>query len=144
MAGDVAWTLHAAATWFMTGLIWFVQVVHYPLMQGVGQPGFSGYCAQHQRRTTWVVGPAMLVELATALWLLVRRTELRSSPAFAASVVLLAIIWISTAAWQAPRHGRLLQQGHAAEVPPLVRSNWLRTAAWTARGAIVAALGVAG
>ncbi|MFM7291924.1 MAG: hypothetical protein ACKO6B_11945 [Planctomycetia bacterium] len=26
--------LHFAATAFMTGLIWYVQVVHYPLMAG--------------------------------------------------------------------------------------------------------------
>ena len=31
--------LHAAATLFMTGLIWFVQVVHYPLFARVGEDG---------------------------------------------------------------------------------------------------------
>ena len=28
--------LHAGATFFMCGLIWFVQIVHYPLFAQVG------------------------------------------------------------------------------------------------------------
>ncbi len=34
--------LHAAATIFMTGLIWFVQVVHYPLFSEVARLGGAG------------------------------------------------------------------------------------------------------
>jgi sterol desaturase/sphingolipid hydroxylase (fatty acid hydroxylase superfamily) len=63
-----------AATWFMVGLIWFVQVVHYPLFAAVpaGEP-FAAYHRQHVRRTTWVVAPVMLVELVTAVALLLAR-----------------------------------------------------------------------
>lgn len=53
---------HAGATWFMTGLIWFVQIVHYPLMGAVPGDAFRVYQELHQRRTTWIVGPVMLVE----------------------------------------------------------------------------------
>ena len=35
--------VHVLATWFMTGVIWFVQVVHYPLMARVGAEGFAAY-----------------------------------------------------------------------------------------------------
>ena len=61
--------LHAAATVFMTGLIWFVQVVHYPLFSAVGRDRFSEYEGRHSRLTGRVVGAPMLLELATAdLW----------------------------------------------------------------------------
>jgi hypothetical protein len=50
--------LQAAATLFMTGVIWFVQVVHYPLMARVGAAGFPDYEAAHARLTGYVVvGP---------------------------------------------------------------------------------------
>lgn len=62
--------VQSAATLFMTGLIWFVQVVHYPLFGSAGRDIFAGYERAHQRRTGWVVGPPMLVELATALAML--------------------------------------------------------------------------
>jgi hypothetical protein len=56
----------AIASGAMCGLIWFVQVVHYPLFARVGGDGSKAYAAEHQRRTTLVVGPLMLVEIATA------------------------------------------------------------------------------
>ena len=51
------------ATVFMVGLIWFVQIVHYPLYANVGREQFPEYEALHNRLTTWVVGPAMLLEM---------------------------------------------------------------------------------
>jgi hypothetical protein len=60
---------HVAATLFMTGLIWFVQIVHYPLMSSVGRAEWVEYERRHLRRTTAVVAPAMLIELGCALLL---------------------------------------------------------------------------
>src|SRR4028119_2428265 len=59
----------------MVGVIWFVQVVHYPLFSRVGPEKFSLYSEAHSRLTTYVVGPPMLVEAATALLLVFRRPE---------------------------------------------------------------------
>ena len=60
-------TTHLFATAAMVGLIWFVQVVHYPLFARVGPDGFTTYETEHQRRTSWVVGPFMAVEGVAAL-----------------------------------------------------------------------------
>ncbi len=38
---EVVLLAHVAATLFMTGLIRFVQVVHYPLLARVGRGGFA-------------------------------------------------------------------------------------------------------
>ena len=66
---------HLAVTLFMVGVIWFVQVVHYPLFAKVGSERFVLYSKAHSRLTTYVVGPPMLVEAATALLLVFRRPE---------------------------------------------------------------------
>jgi hypothetical protein len=52
---------HLAVTLFMLGVIWFVQVVHYPLFAKVGQEGFTLYSKAHSHLTGYVVGPPMLV-----------------------------------------------------------------------------------
>ena len=57
------------STWYMVGLIWMVQIVHYPLFGKVGPDQFVGYQISHQSLTTLVVGPPMLVEIVTATWL---------------------------------------------------------------------------
>ena len=95
--------LQAFATFAMTGLIWFVQVVHYPLFRAVAEPGYAAYQDAHMRLTTLVVGPLMLLEAATALWLVHDRPGF-VPPALAwTGLALLAVIWLSTAR---PRRAR--------------------------------------
>ncbi len=121
----------------MTGLVWFVQVVHYPLFAAVGSDHFVAYERRHARRTSWVVLPLMSVELATALALLVRRPEAVPAQAAWLGAGLLGVIWLSTAALQIPMHARLGRGFHARAHRLLVASNWLRTAAWSARSLLV-------
>lgn len=128
--------VNTAATLFMTGLIWFVQVVHYPLFGAVGQQGFPGYEQSHARLTTFVVGPPMLVEAATALLL----AALRPHWITYLGLALLAVIWISTAALQVPAHNALGSGFDAAVHSRLVTTNWIRTVAWTARAVLCLAL----
>jgi hypothetical protein len=126
---------HAAATWAMTGVIWFVQVVHYPLMRCVGTAGFASYHAAHSRLTTLVVGPLMIVEAACAVWLVARP----SAPLAAwAGVLLLAVVWGATFFVSVPRHAQLGAGFDAAVIDGLVVTNWIRTAAWSARALLAA------
>jgi hypothetical protein len=128
--------LHAAATFYMTGLIWFVQVVHYPLFKQVSPDRFAIYSEMNQRRTTLVVVPAMLLELGTAIALVTQLDALTSRSAAWAGLALLGLIWLSTALLQVPAHRRLLSGYDLATIDRLVRSNWLRTITWTLRAGI--------
>jgi hypothetical protein len=127
---------HAALTWFLTGLIWVIQVVHYPLMAAVGTASYSAYQQAHVTRITWIVGPAMLAEVALALAVVLDPSA--QVPRWQAwlGVALLALIWVATALWSVPAHGRLAAGFDAAVHRQLVDSNWLRTLAWTARGVL--------
>ena len=126
-----------STTLFMVGVIWFVQVVHYPLFSRVGGEGFARYSEAHSRLTTYVVGPPMLAEAATALLLVFRRPV--EIPLWAALVglALIGMIWASTALLQVPRHTALGSGFDRAALSGLVLTNWLRTAAWSVRGALV-------
>ena len=134
--GDLVLTAHIAATLFMTGVIWFVQVVHYRLMDGVGASGFVIYQGRHMRRTTWIVAPPMLIELATGLALAVDPGGL---PVFQVWIGLALIggIWISTATLQVPLHRRLEAVFDAAAHRRLLATNWIRVAGWSARAVLV-------
>lgn len=130
--------LHAAATWFMTGLVWFVQLVHYPLMAEVGAGEFVRYEQQHRRRTTWVVAPAMMIEAALAGWLLLGPDQGLPFWSVAAGAALLAAIWASTFLIQVPLHERLSAGFDAAVHRRLVRTNWGRTLGWSLRAVLAA------
>lgn len=128
---------HAGSTWFMVGLIWFVQIVHYPLMGEVPTSTFPAYTKAHQRRTTWVVGPVMLLEGGSALLLVWSpHVAFAGTPMRWSGLALLVFIWISTFAVQVPLHERLASGFDRAIWRRLVITNWVRTIAWTVRGII--------
>lgn len=129
-----------AATLFMTGLIWFVQIVHYPLFAAVGSAGFPNYARSHQMWTTLVVGPPMLLEALTAVALIASRPPQVSGQLAWAGVVLVLVIWLSTAALQVPAHGKLSSGFDPSVGSWLVSTNWIRTVCWSARSAVVLAM----
>jgi hypothetical protein len=127
---------HAAATLVMVGVIWIVQVVHYPLFAQVNGD-FSPYADAHSRRISWIVGPPMLIEAGTGLAIALRPPD-GVSPVLAwTGLALIAVLWLSTALLQVPEHQRLGRGFDAHAHRRLVLGNWVRTAAWSARGALV-------
>jgi hypothetical protein len=128
---------HLAATLYMVGVVWFVQVVHYPLFSRVGPEEFSLYSEAHSRLTTYVVGPPMLAEAATALLLVFRRPEGVPLAAALTGLALVVVVWLSTALLQVPRHTTLGSGFDRRAWSGLVLSNWVRTVAWSARGGLV-------
>lgn len=132
--------LHAAATLVMVGVIWLVQLVHYPLLARLDALDLAAERASHARhvrRTGWVVAPPMLLELLGALWLLVERPSAVPFGEAALGAALVAARWSVTALEQAPLHRRLMRRRDRAAAARLVRTNWVRTALWNARGALV-------
>ena len=121
----------------MVGLIWFVQIVHYPLMGRVGKEVFQTYADAHSRLTSFVVGPPMLLEAATTVLLVPLHPANVALWQILLGIALLAVAWLSTYFLQVPCH-RVLGGGFDPTTHRfLVRSNWLRTAAWSARGILL-------
>ncbi len=131
--------LQLLSTLGMFGVIWFVQVVHYPLFLAVGAEQFPAYEAAHASRTIYVVAPLMLLELVTAGLLLLPRLRPTGVGAHAAwfGAALVAVVWLSTGLVQVPLHNRLHEAYSVKTIGRLVATNWVRTAAWTARAALV-------
>lgn len=132
--------LHLISTLIMVGIIWFVQIVHYPLMAHVGSGLFPMYSKLHQRLTTLVVAGPMLVEVVTAILLLVWFPSIRSSAVFLAATILLGVAWFSTIFWQMPIHHSLLAGYDEKRIRHLVSTNWPRTIAWSIRGILIGEL----
>lgn len=133
--------IQLASCWFMTGLIWIVQVVHYPLFAKVGVEAYRAYQEAHMRTITYVVMPTMLVELATAcllvFFVLQKSENMPSAPLLIANLVMLILIWASTFFIQVPYHSALTQGLDPEAIQKLVTTNWIRTFLWTARGVLL-------
>lgn len=132
-------TLHAATTWMLTGLIWFVQLLHYPLMAAV-KSNFTDYEREHTRRITPLVAPLMMVELALAAWLTLRPAPPLSLWMPYTGLALVAFVWATTFLVQVPLHEALSHTPSQKNVAKLVSTNWLRTVAWSLRALLALAM----
>ena len=139
MSSRLLLPVQAFSTFAMVGVIWFVQLVHYPLFQQVGAAGFRAYATAHANRTTLVVMPLMVAELATAvalLWPSLRPRVVSAQEAWIGAALVVAV-WLSTALLQVPLHDRLRAAYTMRAARQLVATNWLRTVSWTLRAALV-------
>ncbi len=130
--------LNLLSTWYMVGLIWMVQIVHYPLFAKVSVENYVDYQQLHERYITPVVGIPMIIEIISAILLLqyVPKGVWEGWPW--AALILLIIVWLSTAFLQVPCHSRLSEAFDPDVHRQLVNSNWIRTICWTLRGVLVA------
>lgn len=132
--------LSAASAAFMAGVIWVIQLVHYPLFSFADMARFAEFHAQHSARITLIVMPAMLLELGSSLALVAATEDPLERRAALLGVGLVGIAWATTAFASVPAHGRLSGGFDAAAHRALVTTNVLRTVAWTAHAALKFAL----
>ncbi len=126
-----------ASTLYMTGLIWFVQVVHYPLFERVDLESFRRYHADHTRMTTFVVLPPMVLELASSALMVGHRPD-GTDPWMAWLGLALAVAtWLTTFLFSVPAHNRLALGFDAGSHRFLVRTNGLRVLAWSSHSAVL-------
>jgi hypothetical protein len=124
---------HAVITAMLVGIIWFVQIVHYPLFPLAGGQNYPLYQRRHEQGISRIVAPLMVVETLTAVVLLFLFPVGVSRSLFYLSLALILINWLSTFLLQVPQH-RVLENGfHIDAWQTLCRTNWVRTLAWTLR-----------
>jgi hypothetical protein len=128
--------IQTAASWFMTGLIWTMQILNYPLLALIDADGVPRYEQAHNRRFIWLVGPAVAVTAVTAAILLIWRPSGVPLAVPVVALVLLAVIIADTIRHGAPSHARLAQRFDADVHARLVRTNWIRTVAWSTLGVL--------
>lgn len=137
---QIATVIHMAATWFLVGLIWTIQVAHYPGFDAIDRNSYEQFQAKHMTKMGSLVGPPWLVEGlgVLAVFFLAPTTTTRLL-AVAGGILEAAVIAVTIAA-SIPAHERLAKGFDADALARLVSTNWLRTWAWSARGVIALVL----
>lgn len=126
---------------FLTGLIWFVQIVHYPLFRKVPTAHFGTYHAAHTLTTGRVVALPMLLELLIGGWLAMQFFPGHLKWINYAAYACVIIVWAATFLLAIPLHNVLTANGYNEEaISSLVTCNWIRTVGWTVRTVLLAYL----
>ncbi len=114
----------------MTGIIWIVQVVHYPTFNYLSASEFPAFHRFHEKYTSYIVIPVMTVELSTSL------TTVTIEPnkfIHWLSLGCLLLIWICTFFISVPLHKLLSKGKNTHVIERLILTNWIRTALWNTR-----------
>ena len=117
------------STSVMVGVIWVIQLLHYPSFHFINDQKYIEFQHFHMQRISFIVIPAMLIELASALSL---AYFFRSS----LTIILLALllgIWGITFIFFTNIHQKLTNGYDHIVVNRLVQINWFRTALWSLR-----------
>ena len=115
----------------MVGVIWVIQLVHYPSFHFIELKQYTTFQRFHMSRISYVVIPAMLTELFTLILIIISMDQIDTL--VLASAILLIFIWLITAVFFSGVHQKLTLGYDQTVVDKLVKLNWGRTLLWTLR-----------
>lgn len=123
-----------ACSLFLTGLIWVVQLVHYPSFQFWGSRMSEAH-AFHSLRISMIVVPAMMLELASSFALSMSEMPYKGWHILGLMIVLL--IWAITFFFIVPVHNVIpFVDAPNASIQKLVSLNTWRTTLWTLKSIV--------
>ena len=117
------------STSVMVGVIWVIQLLHYPSFHFIDDQKYIEFQNFHMQRISLIVIPAMLIELASALLL---------AYFFVSSLTIILLflvlgIWGITFIFFTNMHHKLTDGYDRCIVDRLVKINWSRTTLWSLR-----------
>ncbi|MCH2451330.1 MAG: hypothetical protein MK198_14480 [Gracilimonas sp.] len=133
MSSELIFLINTFASFFMTGLIWIVQLVHYPSFHHVSDRNFAQFQKHHVKSIDKIVIPVMAAEITTSFalsWF----DGFFSLNAVGFYIVLL--IWIFTGLFSVPAHSKLEDHKDKKAIDRLVSTNWIRTVLWTIKSGL--------
>ena len=128
---------HAITTFMLTGLIWTIQYVHYPLFDYLDKTTFAKANQFHQHQISKFVVPLMLGELLSGIYLTLSNSE---QFILKLNLILIALIWLHTFGIMVPIHRQLIQGFSKELISKLSYANWPRTALWSIKSTLMTGL----
>lgn len=119
------------------GLIWTIQLVHYPSMRYISKDKFTEYHNFHSMRISILAMPLMFAELVTSIMLWHQNFNNTVQTVFLVNLIIVALIWLSTFLIQVPLHNALSKEKNTEKLSSLICTNWIRTILWTSRSILM-------
>ena len=121
--------IHFLSTSLMVGIIWVIQLLHYPTFHFIKQSDYVEFQHFHMQRISFIVVPVMIIELLSGFMLVYHfRSDL-----FILCLIILLVIWLITFVFFTKLHQSLLGGYDKIIVDKLVQINWSRTVLWSLR-----------
>ncbi len=122
--------IHIISTSIMVGVIWVIQLVHYPSFKYVNESDYIIFQKYHMSNISYIVFPVMFTELITALIILFFGEK---SLFFVLSLICLFLIWVITGVLFTKYHSILKEGKDLMIIEKMIKANWIRALLWTMR-----------
>ena len=129
MGIEILSEVHFLSTSLMVGIIWVIQLLHYPAFNFIKESDYVEFQHFHMQRISFIVVPLMILELFSAFMLVY---YVRSNLLILCLIILL-FIWLITFVFFTKLHQSLLGGYDKIIVDKLVQINWSRTVLWSLR-----------
>ena len=110
MSSNFLFLIHFISTIFMTGVIWIVQLVHYPSFFFISEKKFIDFEKFHRYRISLIVLPVMILEIFSGFFLVYKYPGLFLTNVFISSLIILLVIWVTTFGVSVPMHEKLSKE----------------------------------
>jgi hypothetical protein len=126
---EILFLIQIFSCFSLFGLIWTIQLVHYPSFLKIDKLEFKDFSNLHSKKISLIVVPIMLLELVSGSMLLILFPSIVTGSNFLGII----IIWTSTLFLSMPLHRKLASGKDEALIEKLIKTNWPRTIIWTLR-----------
>ncbi|WP_428235309.1 hypothetical protein [Gracilimonas sp.] len=133
MSYELIFLINTFSSFFMVGLIWTVQLVHYPSFHFVGTDNFSAFQHHHVHSIDKIVIPVMVAEITSSFGLAWIDGWFSLN---AVGFYIVVLIWAATGIFSVPAHSELEKSKDDSAIKKLVTTNWVRTVLWTVKSGI--------
>jgi len=129
---DIIFLTHLGSCLAMTGIIWLVQILIYPLLGQISEQQFIQIHNFQMKRITMLVAPLMLIEIFTASLLLYQiKTQ-----TYLFNLISVLMLWSYTFLVNVPAHKQLSYNNQKSK-NYLILKNWPRTILWSLRSMLL-------
>ena len=126
--------INLSSSLFLCGLIWMIQVVHYPIFHRLEKEEFISHMEFHQRKISFVVIPVMMAELITSGVLSFFSEQFQIL--HITGLILVLLVWVATFFYSVPLHSALMDGYSRESVNKLCSTNRIRVFLWTAKAVL--------
>ena len=107
-----------------------VQLIIYPSFKNYDNSNFRSFHSSYTKKMFFIVGPIMIIELLSTLYLVIKNTFLLPS-------TIVALIWLTTFFLIVPVHNSLNSAFSIRTHKKLLRLNIVRTSFWVLKLLII-------
>ena len=122
------------SSFLLCGLIWTVQLVHYPMFHMLEKEKYGEHILFHGFRISLIVVPLMVIELVSSFSLAFFSST--DTILHMIGFLIVILIWLVTFFVQLPLHSKLTLGYNPETVNKLVSTNIIRTILWTMKAAL--------